>query len=186
MKISIFLVFGLLIVSTILGIGFGYYITPEYQSTMFERSNMDMGPADSTFDLRYTNAMISHHRGAMLLATKLAKNTKRPEMTSLAQNILDSEPKSIAQLYKLKKEMYGDNKKIRDPIVANLGSYDNKFDLRFINAMIAHHEIGINMTKETRQKSNRAEILNDADGVEIFLTNSIQALYELRKNWYKI
>lgn len=186
MKISIYLTFGLVIVGIVLGIAFGYYLTPEYKFSMYEKNDMSLGQADRTFDLRYINAMIAHHRGAMLLAEQLAKNTNRPEMQTLAKNILNDEPKLIKELYDWKKDWYKDTKKVRDPIVANLGRPDEKFDLRFLNAMIAHHEAGIIMTKETKLKSSRSEILNNADAVEIFLTNGIESLKELRANWYNI
>lgn len=186
MKISIYLASGLVVTGVILGTAFGYYLTPEYKTTMYDKNNMSLGQADRTFDLRYINAMIAHHRGAMLLAEQLAKNTLRPEMKTLAQNILANEPKAIAELYTWKKDWYGDTKIVRDPIVANLGPADEKFDLRFLNAIVAHHENGIIMTKETRQKSSRAEILNNADAVEAFLINSITTLRGIRSSWYNI
>lgn len=186
MKISLYLAVGLVVVGVVVGIGFGYYLTPEYRVSMYERNAMDLGPADRTFDLRYVNAMISHHRGAMLLAEQLSKNTLRPEMKELAQNILNDEPKAIAELYAWKESWYGDTRSVRDPIVANLGPSDNTFDLRFLNAIIAHHEAGIVMTKETRQKTSRSEILNNADAVEAFLVNGLTALKGLRSNWYNL
>ena len=186
MKVSIYLTLGLVVIGTLLGVSFGYYLTPEYKVSMYDKNTMSLGQADRTFDLRYINAMIAHHRGAMLLAEQLAKNTERPEMKTLAQNILQDEPKAIAGLYEWKKEWYGDTKKVRDPIVANLGSYDDKFDLRFLNAIIAHHEAGIVMTKETRLKSSRTEILNNADAVEAFISGGLQTLKGLRSTWYNI
>lgn len=175
-----------MIVGTLLGIAFGYYLTPEYRVTMYEADSMSLGQADRTYDLRYINAMIAHHRGAMLLAEQLATNTARPEMKTLAQNILADEPKAIAELYAWKEEWYGDTKKVRDPIVANLGPADEKFDLRFLNALIAHHQTGILMTKETRLKSSRAEILNNADAVEAFLMGGLTTLTGLRSEWYNL
>ena len=186
MKISIYLALGLIVVAMVLGIGFGYYLTSDYKISMYDKNTMNLGLADRTFDLRYINAMIAHHRGAMLLAEQLAKNTTRPEMKSLAQNILADEPAAIAELYAWKKDWYGDIKSVRDPLVVNLGSADDKFDLRFINAIIAHHEAGVLMTKEVKQKSSRADVLNNADAVEIFLQNGIQALKGLRSEWYNI
>lgn len=186
MKVSLYLTAGLMIVSGVLGMGFGYYLTPEYQFSMYERNEMDLGQADNTFDLRYINAMIAHHREAMLLGEQLLQHTQRPEMEALAQSILADEPKAIDELYAWKEKWYGDTKKVRDPLVANLGSADETFDLRFLNAIIAHHEEGIRMTKETRQKSTRGEILNNADAIEAFLTNGIEVLKELRAHWYNI
>ncbi len=185
-KISIYLSISLAIVFGIIGIGIGYYLTPEYQVSMYIKNNMTLGQANRTFDLRYINAMISHHRGAMLLAEQLGKNTSRPEMKALSEEILKNESVAIAELYTWKKEWYRDTREVRDPIIDNLGKSDEKFDLRFLNAIIAHHEAGIMMTTETRTKSSRTEILNNADAVESFLTNGIEALEGLRKNWYNI
>lgn len=186
MKVSIYLATGLIVVGALVGVSFGYYLTPEYRASMYDKSSMSLGPADRTFDLRYINAMISHHRGAMLLAEQLSKGTARAEMKALAQNILADEPKAIAGLYVWKKDWYGDAKTVRDPIVANLGPSGDTFDLRFLNAIIAHHEAGIVMTKETRQKSSRAETLDNADAVQAFLANGIKALSGLRASWYGI
>lgn len=186
MKISIFLASGLVVVAMILGVGFGYYLTPEYKTSMYEKNPMSLGQADRTFDLRYINAMIAHHRGAMLLAEQLGANTTRPEMKTLSQNILNDEPKAIAELYAWKKEWYGDTKIVRDPIVPNLGAAGDTFDLRFLNAIIAHHEAGIDMTTETKLKSSRAEILDNANAVEAFLSNGLVALKGLRSAWYNV
>ena len=186
MKISIYLASGLVIVGMTLGIAFGYYLTPEYKVSMYEKNSMSLGRADRTFDLRYINTMIAHHRGAILLAEQLGKNTARPELKELSENILNDEPKAIAELYAWKKEWYNDTKVVRDPIVANLGPAGETFDLRFLNAIIAHHEAGIEMTKETRLKSSRAEILNNADAVEAFLSGGLQTLKGLRSSWYNV
>lgn len=186
MKISIYLASGFVVVGVVLGVAFGYYLTPEYKTSMYEKNSMSLGQADRTFDLRYINAMIAHHRGAMLLAEQLGKNTARPEMKTLSENILNDEPQAIAELYAWKKDWYGDTKSVRDPIVANLGPAGDTFDLRFLNAIIAHHEAGIVMTQETRLKSSRAEILDNANAVEAFLSNGLETLKSLRSAWYNI
>ncbi len=186
MKISIYTTLGLIIVSMFIGINIGYFNNSEYRNNMYDKNSMDLGQADRKFDLRYINAMIAHHRGAVLLAEQMGKNTTRPEMKSLSENILKDEPVAIDQLYKWKKDWYNDTKIVKDPKVANLGPVDDKSDLRFLNAIIYHHEQGIKMTKETHIKSSRVEILNNADAVEAFLTGGIETLKNLRKTWYNI
>ena len=185
-KISTTLAISLMVVTSVLGWVAGYASTTDYKVSMYDKTTMDLGRPDRTLDLRYINAMIAHHRGAMLLATQASTQTQRQEMKDLSAMILRDEPKSIAELYTWKKDWYGDTKTVRDPIVANLGPADEKFDLRFLNAIIAHHEAGIVMTKETREKSSRAEILNNADAVEAFLINGITTLKGIRSSWYNI
>lgn len=184
-KISIYLSISFVIISFILGIGLGYSFTPQYSLSMYDKNIMDLGRADKWVDLRYINAMIAHHRGAMLIAKQAEKST-RPEVQNLAGEIQKNEPKAIEELYKQKKDWYGDAKKVKDPIVPNLGTYNDTFDLRFLNALISHHENGLLMTKEVRLKSSRNEVLDNANAVEKFLTDSGAILKEWRKNWYNI
>lgn len=177
----------LIILALIVGMGIGYVFTPNYaQMSAESRDSMDLGKADRNFDLRYINAMAAHHRGAMLLAEQVKGQTQRAEIKSLAESILQEEPGAINELYGWKQKWYKDSRKARDPWVPNLGTYDDKLDLRFLNALIAHHRSGIEMTQETRLKSTRNEVLNNADAVEKFLTDTGKILETWRSEWYSI
>ena len=180
------LTLSLIIVALVLGMAAGYYISPSYQQTMYSKEEMGLGNADRFVDIRYINRMATHHRGAMLLAEQISTKTNQAEIKDLAGDILKNEPKLIEELYVWKKEWYRDSRPAADPIVANLGPADKNTDLRFLNALIYHHEEGIAMTKEIRTKSSRAEILDNADAVEQFLTKSLIMLKEWRKNWYNV
>lgn len=185
-KISTTLAVSLMIVFGIVGAMIGYYATPEYKLNMYDKTGMTLGRPDRTLDLRYINAMIAHHRGAMLLAQQVQNQTQRPEMKGLSEKILADEPTAIAELYAWKKSWYKDSRKVKDPIVANLGSYDEKFDLRFLNALIAHHDAGLLMTAEVKEKSSRTEVLNNADAVDTFLTTTLKVFKDWRLEWYNI
>ena len=184
-KISIYFALAFMIIAFIIGLGSGYALTPQYRLAMYE-SDMDLGAADRWLDLRYLNAMITHHQGAMLLAEQAAQSGQRPEIKELASAILKDEPMAIAELYTWKKDWYQDKRRASEPYPVNLGSSDDKFDLRFLNALIAHHQAGIVMTQEARSKSSRSEVLNNVDAVELFLKNSLSILQEWRKTWYQI
>lgn len=186
MQISNPLLVSMIIVSLVIGLLGGYFISPNYQQTMFDRDEMDFGTADRFVDLRYINKMSAHHRGAILLAEQINDKTTRPEVQELADAILIGEPKLIDELYGWKRNWYKDSRKVKDPQVANLGPADDKVDLRFLNALIAHHEAGIQMTKEIRTKSSRAEVLNNADSVENFLSQNVATLKEWRKEWFNV
>ncbi len=175
-----------MIASGLIGTGIGYFLTPEYRLSMYEKIPMDLGRADRGLDKRYIDSMAAHHRGAMLLAEQASNGSQRKEIKDLSADILAGEPKLIEELYSWKKDWYGDSRKARDPIVANLGSADEKFDLRFLNALIAHHEAGIEMTREARQKSSRTEVLNNADAVEAFLVKTLETFKAWRLEWYNV
>lgn len=181
------LAISLIIVALILGTGIGYAISPYYQQEMKEKASMqDLGPADRQVDLRYINAMIAHHRLAILLAEQAERNTERDEIKKLAQAIQKDEPPLITELYEFKKQMYNDIYPVQDPLVPQLGSKDKNADLRFLNALIAHHEEGIMMTQDITRKSTRNEILDNANSVEIFLKSTLGTLHLYRENWYNI
>ena len=184
-KISTYLSVSLIVIGFIIGVGVGYSFTPQYSLSMYDKNSMDLGRADKWVDLRYINAMIAHHRGAMLVA-KQAEQSTRPEVQALAKEIQANEPKAIDELYAWKKAWYSDTKQVADPIVPNLGTYNDTFDLRFLNAIIAHHENGLMMTDDIKNKSSRNEILDNANAVDKFLTDTGAVLKEWRKNWYNI
>ena len=184
-QISLSLAVALMIVSAVAGIGIGYWLTPQYSLSMYDKNTMDLGQPDKWVDLRYMDAMIAHHRGAMLLAEE-ARKSERPEVRDLAAAILKDEPKNIDELYAWKKAWYNDTRKVRDPQVPKLGTVDKTFDLRFLNALIAHHRNGVLMTREIRLKSSRSEILDNADAVEQFLTKGIEMLRAWRTQWYGV
>ena len=144
----------------------------------------DLGKADKYVDLRYINAMIAHHEGAMVLARQVKEKTQRPEIKKLAEDILAGEPLAIAELYQWKKDWYRDIRKVSAKAVPNLGEYDENFDLRFLNALITHHEEGIVMAKEIRLKSTRAQVLSNADAVIEFLAGGMTMLKGWRTDWY--
>lgn len=179
-----YLALSLILIVFIFGVGIGYVYNPE--SKMETLSMQGLGLANRTLDLRYINAMATHHQGAILLAEQVKTQSQRPEIKALAEEILASEPKLISRLYDWKTAWYKDNRKAQSPVAVNLGSFDENLDLRFLNALIAHHEEGVLMAKEAMAKSSRNEILTDASAVAEFLSGSGQMLKTWRQDWYGI
>lgn len=186
MKVSLALSISLACVIFVMGIAVGYFNTPEYQLSMYSKNTMDFGPADAFVDKRYLEAMIAHHRGAVLLAQQIETKTNRDELKALSTEIQTNEPKLIAELYDWKKSWYKDIRSVRDPAVVQLGSTDATIDLRFLNALIAHHEAGILMTQEIRTKTSRSEVLDNATAVEAFLKTSLVNLKQKRAEWFSV
>src|SRR4051794_10038403 len=124
-KISLPLAVSLMIVMFIIGLAGGYFISPEYQARMYTKDTMDLGQPDRFIDLRYINAMIAHHRGAMLLAQQISDKSQHEDIKKLVPEILANEPKAISELYQWKKNWYRDTRIVSDPIVPNLGPADD-------------------------------------------------------------
>ena len=68
--------------------------------------NMDLGPADADYDLRFIDAMIPHYEGAVVMAKDLAQKTKRPELQKLAKAIITSQQVEIDQMQQWQKSWY--------------------------------------------------------------------------------
>ncbi len=180
------LVVGVVIVSLLVGIGIGYALTPEYAVMRSDKANgmVELGAADRYVDLRYTDNMIAHHQAAIYLLDQVKKQSKRPELLSLADTVIPADTKDIETLYGYKKEWYNNAKKVTIYQKIQLGSADDTFDLRFLNSMIEHHEEAIASAKEIRTKSARNEILSLADSVIQTLGKSRDQLVNWRTEWY--
>ena len=107
-------------------------------------------------------------------------------MVDLSKEIIKVDEASIKELYAWKKSWFNNTKQITVYEQINFGNYDDKFDLRFLNALIAHHEEAIMTAKEIRTKSQRNEVLNLADSIIEGLTKSKEALLKYRLTWYQI
>jgi len=79
-------------------------MSPEQMQAMMMKG--DLGAADAEFDLRFLNAMIPHHEGAITMAKDVLSKSKRPEIKKLAQDILTSQQKEIDQMKEWRKAWY--------------------------------------------------------------------------------
>jgi uncharacterized protein (DUF305 family) len=140
--------------------------------------SMDLGPADADYDLRFIDSMVFHHQGAVNMAEEALTKSQRSEMKKLAQDIIAAQKQEIEQLKQWRINWYPNA--ARTPMAWNpemghmmamsedmeqsmmmsmdLGQADADFDLRFIDAMIPHHEGALVMAKDASSKTNRPEI----------------------------
>jgi uncharacterized protein (DUF305 family) len=176
------LITALFIITFILGIGTGYYLTPNYllQSTEMGTNN---GTAEQT-DFQYLKDMTAHHKGAIKLAEQVLNQTQNEEIKQLANMIITEELKSIATLENELSTRFKSKDSISATKVVNLGTYDKNLDLRFLNSLIKHHQEGVLMAKDIQYKSTNNFVLSDAQGVESFLTQNLTTLESLREKLY--
>jgi uncharacterized protein (DUF305 family) len=167
--------------------------------------NMDLGPADADYDLRFIDAMTPHHEGALVMAQDLAQKTKRPELQKLAKEIISAQTKEIAQMKQWRKAWYP--KAPSTPMAwhaamnhmmamspeqisamkmdVDLGKADAEYDLRFLQAMVPHHQAAIVMAKDLAQKTKRPELQKLAKGVTTSQQAEIDQMQQWQKSWYK-
>ena len=68
---------------------------------------MDLGVADAEYDLRFIDGMTPHHQGAIAMAQDVLKNSQRPELRKLANEIIAAQEKEIAKTEEWRKAWYG-------------------------------------------------------------------------------
>jgi uncharacterized protein (DUF305 family) len=166
--------------------------------------NMSLGPKDENFDMRFIDAMTPHHEGAVVMAQEALQKSSRPEIKQLAQAIIDAQQKEITQLKDWRKAWYPTaaatpmmydeqmghmmpmSGTMRDRMMMNqdLGAADDQFDLRFLNAMLPHHEGAVTMAKEALEKSDRPEIKQLAQEIVSSQQQEIDQMKQWRKDWY--
>jgi uncharacterized protein (DUF305 family) len=172
---------------------------------MNHNMSMDLGPADANYDLRFIDGMTVHHQGAVNMAKEVLNKSKRPEMKKLANNMIAAQDREINQMKEWRKTWYA--KADNTPMAYNaqmghmmamtpeemqsmmmsmdLGAADDQFDLRFINAMIPHHEGALVMAEDALKKSKRPEMKKLSEEILTSQKQEIQQMKEWRKAWYK-
>lgn len=79
-------------------------MSSEQMQTMMMSQNL--GAADAEFDLRFINAMIPHHEGAVTMAQDALSKSKRPEIKKLAQEIVKAQEIEIKEMQQWRKAWY--------------------------------------------------------------------------------
>jgi uncharacterized protein (DUF305 family) len=68
--------------------------------------SMSLGPADESFDLRFIDAMVPHHEGAVIMAEEALEKSERPEILQLAAAIVASQQAEIDQMRSWREQWY--------------------------------------------------------------------------------
>ena len=166
--------------------------------------NMDVGPADANYDLRFLDSMIPHHQGALVMSQQVLAKSKRPELIKLAKGILADQQQDIAQMQQWRKQwyptasatpmMWHTEMKHEMPMTTahkesmmmnmSLGEADAGFDKRFLDAMIPHHQGAVTMAKDSLKKSKRPELQKLAQNIIASQQAEISQMTRWQQQWY--
>jgi len=174
-------------------------------SGMNHSMTIDLGAADANYDLRFIDAMIVHHQGAVEMAKEAQQKSQRPQIKKLAEDIIKAQNKEINQMKQWRQAWYP--KAGNKPMAHNtqmghmmemsseqmnsmlmnmdLGAANAQFDLRFINAMIPHHQGAITMAQDALGKSKRPEIKQLAQEIIKAQKAEIKQMQQWRQAWFK-
>jgi uncharacterized protein (DUF305 family) len=166
--------------------------------------NMDVGPANANYDLRFLDSMIPHHQGALVMAKEVLAKSKRPELIKLAKGILADQKQEISQMQQWRQQWYpkvaatpmmwhaemnhempmtAEHKQMMQ-MSMSLGKADAEFDRRFLDAMIPHHQGAVTMGKDALQKSQRPEMQKLAKSIISSQQKEIDLMTQWRNLWY--
>lgn len=175
--------------------------TPMASHTM----TMDLGPQDDKFDLRFIDGMILHHQGAITMAEAVLQNSQREEMKQLAKAVITTQQDEIDQMKQWRQAWYPNigaelvmydaqmghtmvmTPQMKTALMMNedLGKADAEFDLRFIDAMIPHHEGALTMAEQVLQKSDQLELRQIAQNILDTQQAEIDQMKQWRQMWEK-
>lgn len=166
---------------------------------------MDLGPANAEFDLRFIDGMTPHHQGAIVMAQEALQKSQRPEIKKIAQDIINDQKKEKAQMSQWRASWYpnmgatpmawhskmghsmsmSEEQKQSMMMTMDLGKADAEFDLRFLNAMIPHHEGAVVMANDALAKSKRPEVQKLSKNIIASQQTEIDQMQQWKKAWYK-
>ncbi|OGC86223.1 hypothetical protein A3D70_01790 [Candidatus Adlerbacteria bacterium RIFCSPHIGHO2_02_FULL_54_18] len=190
---------GLLALALVAGIGVGYALWGTQASAPIGTHMMSGGYSmDQNIDQHFIVQMIPHHDGAIAMAKIALERSKRPEMITLANNIIEAQEKEIADMRSWYRSWYGTTlpATIGDgmmgmPMGGMTGSPDTlksvaaaDFDREFINEMIPHHEMAVMMAQMLAAGTGRPEMKQLASDIIASQSSEIETMRGWLKSWY--
>ncbi len=178
-----------------------------------DRSSQNMMGAVQNIDAHFIEQMIPHHEDAITMAQLALEKAKRPEIKQLAQSIIDSQSKEIAQMKDWYQEWYGRELPSGDQVMhqhgmtplrqgsagqvsgMHMGMMGNAndivrleeavdFDKAFIEHMIPHHQMAVMMASMLQRGTQRPEMEQLAEDIIAVQTSEIDQMRQWYDAWY--
>lgn len=181
----------------IIGVVIGFLLSGKGASN--DETGMHQMPDGSTMtqsiDQHFIIEMIPHHEGAIEMAKVALEKSKRPEIISLANDIIAAQSREITEMT----TWYGSWFEGAVPeggmggmhMSGMTGDLDDlntvssaDFDREFIDQMIPHHEMAIMMANMLATASERTEMKQLASAIITSQSREIEMMKSWRKAWY--
>lgn len=145
------------------------------------------------FESMFLKEMIHHHESAVEMGKRATKNTKRPELNKLGEEIITRQKEEIQQMTDwLKKdgekpgsmkEMPGMDNMMQE-MKALKKAKDAEFDKMFLAMMSKHHEGAVAMSKLVPDRTDRADLKQLASQIIAEQTKEIKQMKDWEKSWF--
>ena len=152
-----------------------------------DMSSMSM-TSDAPYDAMFIDSMIVHHQGAITMAQEALEKAQHTELKLFAQNVIMVQDGEITQMKVWRNNWYpdlaisaGNGMGMGDIIVSSDDSIS--YDIRWIDAMISHHQAAVTMAQDALTKAEHADIKNLAQAVIDMQSAEITQLEAWRDQW---
>lgn len=147
-----------------------------------------MGDTAYPYDAMFIDSMIIHHQGATDMANQALDEATRPEIINMAKDIISAQQLEIDQMRSWRDSWYPgleDTGGMGMHMGTMMVSTDTStaFDIRFIEAMIPHHEGAINMARDAKLNAEHNEIRNLADAIITAQEAEIAQMQAWKESW---
>lgn len=172
-------------------------------SNKTSQSNQMMSGA--TIDAHFIEQMIPHHEDAITMSNLALEKAQRPEVKTLAQNIIDSQTAEINQMKDWYEEWFEKKLPAGDSVMNQHGmmggnnsmhmgmmgdeSDENRlesaddFDRAYVEDMIPHHQMAVMMASMLKNGTDRPEMKKLAEDITTAQTKEIDQMREWLKSW---
>lgn len=129
-----------------------------------------MAGGDEPYDARFIDSMIIHHQGALTMAQAALQEAQRPELRAMATAIIAAQEAEIAQMQAWRAAWYPDLPTTTG-MAMDMGPMDvaddpaTPFEIRFIEAMVPHHEGAVSMAKDALLNAEHSELKELAQAI---------------------
>ncbi|MCA1717869.1 MAG: DUF305 domain-containing protein [Actinobacteria bacterium] len=124
---------------------------------------------EESFDLQFIDQMTMHHEGANMSSEHMISDSERPELRELAENIQKSQSEQIDQMQEWRRQWYGDagqtsgmpvgmmDEMMGDGMMNEMMGGDAT-DAMFLQMMIPHHQMAVDMSEEALEEAEHPEL----------------------------
>jgi len=182
--------------AVIVGISIGYLVWGTTGAPSGAHMMPDGSMMGQNIDQHFIVQMIPHHEGAIEMAQVALERSKRPEILSLAQGIIEAQTREINDMKAWYQSWFGGvppqggfgmgmhmgGMTGDTNVLASVSTQE--FDREFMEQMIPHHEMAIMMAGMLAATTERSEMKQLADNIVTSQSREIEMMRSWLKSWY--
>ena len=136
-------------------------------------------------DATFVAGMIPHHQGAIDMAQVVLDRSTRPELRSIAEDMIASQTAEIELMRTWQTDGAGhmDHDMMGGMSVDDVRNADD-VDKAFLDAMIPHHEGAVTMAEQVKAQTDNPAIRKLADEIIAAQEREIAQMRQWRADWY--